>query len=366
MARKAAILLVLLLLALSAAPALAAKPEPLAKKIEKLLADPEVARGFWGIEVVSLSSGKTLYEQNPDKLFTPASNTKLFTTAATFALIGPDFRYKTDVETTGTIDKYGRLTGDLVLVGRGDPNLSGRMLPYVPRGPRQLPPPVVLEQLADELVHKGLKFIDGDVIADDSYFPFQRWAPGWEQDDLVTEYGAPVSALTINDNVVYVRIMPADRPGEKAFVAVEPFADYYRLNNRVITTPPGTGPNKITISRELGSSDVLLWGTIPQDDPGGTQAIAINDPAQFAAQWFRRLLERRGIVVYGRERTHHTEMANLTTFSVTSRAAGTASGGGNSSSTAIQPLVLATHDSLPLAEDLKLINKISQNLHAEL
>jgi D-alanyl-D-alanine carboxypeptidase/D-alanyl-D-alanine-endopeptidase (penicillin-binding protein 4) len=361
MSRKPAIFL--LILALAAAPAFAAKPEPLAKKIAKILADADASRGFWGIEVVSLTSGKTLYEENADKLFTPASNTKLFTTAATFALIGPEFRFKTDVETTGTIDKYGRLTGDLVLVGRGDPNLSGRLFPYATGGPRQLPSPHVLEELADELVKKGLKFVDGDVVADDSYFPAQRWAPGWEQDDLVTEYGAPVSALTINDNVVYVRIMPADRPGEKAFISVEPFADYYRLDNRVVTTPPGTGPNKITINRELGSSDVLIYGTIPQDDPGGTQAIAINDPAEFAAQWFRTLLERRGVVIYGRERTHHTEMANLTTFTVTSRAG---AGGGNFNSPALQPLVLALHESLPLADDLTLINKISQNLHAEL
>jgi D-alanyl-D-alanine carboxypeptidase/D-alanyl-D-alanine-endopeptidase (penicillin-binding protein 4) len=365
MSRKSVLLLLLLVaLALVAAPAFAkSRQDELAKKIEKVLADPETDRGFWGIQIVSLESGKALYEQNPDKLFTPASNTKLFTTAATFALIGPDFRFKTSVETLGTIDRYGRLTGDLVLVGRGDPNLSGRLFPYAPHGPRQLPSPAVLEKLADELVRKGLKFIDGDVVADDSYFPFQRWAPGWEQDDLVTEYGAPVSALTINDNVVYVRIMPADRPGEKAFVAVEPFADYYRVDNRVITTPPGTGPSKITISREPGSSDVLLWGTIPQDDPGGAQAIAVDDPAQFAAQWFRQLLQRRGVVVYGRERTRHTELANLTTFSVTSRAA---AGGGTSSAMTIQPLVLATHESLPLSEDLTLINKISQNLHAEL
>ncbi|MDP9268319.1 MAG: D-alanyl-D-alanine carboxypeptidase/D-alanyl-D-alanine-endopeptidase [Acidobacteriota bacterium] len=361
--RLVALMAVLALLPLAPAPAFAARPDPLARKIEKILADPEVGRGFWGVEVVSLASGKTLYQQNPDKLFTPASNTKLFTTAATFALIGPEFRFKTDVETTGAIDKYGRLTGDLVLVGRGDPNLSGRLFPYAAGGPRQLPASHVLEDLADELVRKGLKFIDGDVVADDSYFPAQRWAPGWEQDDLVTEYGAPVSALTLNDNVVYVRIMPADRPGEKAFIAIEPYADYYRIDNRIATTPPGTGPSKITISREPGSNDVLLWGTIPQDDPGGTQAIAVDDPAQFAAQWFRQLLERRGIVVYGRERTHHTEMANLTTFSVTTRAG---AGGGGGSSSAMQPLVLAVHDSLPLAEDLKLINKISQNLHAEL
>jgi len=89
-----------------------------------VLSAPDLARGFWGIEVTSLSAGKTMYALNPDKLFTPASNTKLFTTAAALALIGPDYKFRTTVETAGTLDRYGRLNGDLLLVGRGDPNLS--------------------------------------------------------------------------------------------------------------------------------------------------------------------------------------------------------------------------------------------------
>ena len=107
------------------------KRKPLDKRIAAMLADPDLARGFWGIEVVSLSTGKVLYAQNADKLFTPASNTKLFTTAAALALIGPDYTFSTTVETNGSLDKHGRLTGDLVLVGRGDPNLSGRELPIL-------------------------------------------------------------------------------------------------------------------------------------------------------------------------------------------------------------------------------------------
>src|SRR5215470_16969717 len=100
------------------------------KKIEKILDQPDLARGFWGIEITSVQSGKVLCSINGDKLFTPASNTKLFTTAAALALIGPDYKFRTTVETSGSLDKYGRLTGDLILVGRGDPNLSGRELPY--------------------------------------------------------------------------------------------------------------------------------------------------------------------------------------------------------------------------------------------
>src|SRR5579864_9471591 len=94
----------------------------LKKQVETILSQPDLARGFWGIEITSLDSGKVLYSNNPDKLFTPASNTKLFTTAAALALIGPDYKFRTTLETNGSLDKYGRLTGDLVLVGRGDPN----------------------------------------------------------------------------------------------------------------------------------------------------------------------------------------------------------------------------------------------------
>src|SRR5450631_760633 len=186
-----------------AVPLHAAPRRSVATRIDAILAETDLVRGFWGIEVVSLSTGKVLYEHNSDKLFTPASNTKLFTTAAALALIGPDYKFRTTVETTGTLDRYGRLNGDLVLVGHGDPNLSGRELPYDLRTQRNDDPIQALEALADALVQKGVKFIDGDIVADDSYFAFERYAEGWSQDDLVWADGAPVSALTVNDNVVF-------------------------------------------------------------------------------------------------------------------------------------------------------------------
>ena len=270
--RQRRALSLLFVLLLSVTQLSAADKKSLSARIDHVLSDPEVARGFWGIDIVSLSSGKTLYSRNEDKLFTPASNTKLFTTAAALALIGPDYRFHTTVETTGVLDKYGRLTGDLVLVGRGDPNLSGRTLPYAIKTERSPLPIKVLQDLADELVKKGLKFIDGDVVADDSYFAFERYGEGWSQDDLVWGDGAPVSALTINDNVIFVNILPADRAGDRAFVNITPFADYYQIDNRIITTPQGTGPRKIFINREPGSRQLTLWGNVPLDDPGGQRS----------------------------------------------------------------------------------------------
>src|SRR4051812_31394843 len=163
MSRHRSLHLALILLLVAQAAGAAHKPAPrtLGSRIDALLADSEVARGFWGVAIVDLTRGKTLYARNADKLFTPASNTKLFTTAATMALIGPDYRFRTTVETTGTLDRYGRLTGDLVLVGRGDPNLSGRTLPYNLRTERTLPAIRVLEDLANSVVQAGLKFVDG-------------------------------------------------------------------------------------------------------------------------------------------------------------------------------------------------------------
>ncbi len=364
-------LAIFLFLALIASPAAArhnqaagdAASAKLQHDIGIILADLEAARGFWGIYAASLDDGKPLYALNQDKLFTPASNTKLFTTAAVLGLIGPDYRFKTTVEAMGSLDKYGRLNSDLVLIGRGDPNLSGRSLPYNLHTERKAPPIQVLQDLADQLVQRGVKYVDGDIVADDSYYVFERYGEGWSQDDLAREWGAPVSALTINDNVIFVEIKPADHPGERAFMNVTPFPEYYKIDNRVMTTPQGTGARNVSINREPGSNLLTFWGTLPQDDPGFGEALAIDDPADFCARLFRELLEERGITVYGRARTHHTELASTQTFTVTSLA----SGGGDASRPPVPaPLVLASYQSQPVVEDLQVINKVSQNVHAEL
>jgi len=215
-------------------------------------------------------------------------------------------------------------------------------------------------------VQRGVKFIDGDVVGDDSYFAFERYGEGWSQEDMRYEWGAPVSALTINDNLILVSVMPGDHSGDKAFMNVTPFPDYYRFDNRIMTTPAGTGPRIVSILREPGAKQLTLWGTIPADDPGFHESLAIDDPADFAARLFRRMLEERGITIYGRARAKHLELANLSTFTVTATAQ---SGGGDiprNGPRTIPSLVLGTYKSQPLAQDLPIVNKDSQNLHAEL
>lgn len=355
--------LICLILWVGSLSSFAARHKDLTKRVDAILARTDVARGFWGVEIEELDTGEVVYSHEADRLYAPASNTKLFTTAATLALIGPDYRIRTTVESATAPDKYGRLSGDLVLVGRGDANLSGRTLPYNLKTQRPLSPAHVLEEIADQVVAHGVKVIDGDIVADDSFFVYERYGEGWSQDDLVWEWGAPVSALAINDNVVYVNILPAERVGERAFVGIAPFAEYYHIENRVLTTPAGSGPRKVFIQRQPGSNRLEIWGHIPLDDAGVGEALAIEEPAEFCARLLWELLAKRGVVMYGRTRAHHTAMASLGTFTVTTNAPW---GGGVEPPPLPQTaVVLAEHNSLPLGVDIRVINKVSQNLHAE-
>ncbi len=356
-----------------------ARTKALVERINALLMQPDAARAFWGIEISSLTNTRPVYEQNADKLFMPASNAKLFTTVTALALLGPDYRYHTTVEATGKLDKQGELHGDLKLVGRGDPNLSGRVLPYMQKTERRAPHLLLLEQLADQVVEKGVRQIDGDIIGDDSYFAFERYPEGWAQDDLTWEYGAGVSALTVNDNVLFISFLPGASVGEKARIQFDPDIPYYEVNNLVTTTAVASGPRKISIDRQPGARLLTIWGTVPLDDTGHNDALAIEDPADFAARAFGAMLARRGVVIKGKERVAHAYLADLpppVVEAVKNESAAATPGGGpepritlnraSAPNNETSNLVLASHDSGPLIEDLQVINKISQNLHAEI
>src|SRR3954470_2691093 len=301
MARKCAIL-VLLFAVIGSAQSTRTQSDPpaLARRIDSLLASPELQRNLWGVQAVSLTDGKILYQHNADRLLQPASNTKLFTTAAALALIGPDYKFQTTVEAGAPPDSKGRLAGDIYLVGRGDPNLSARVLPFKDKTELQGSTTQVLEDLADQVVKSGVKQVDGDVIGDDTYFVWE-FPDGWTRDDLQWDYGAPVSALTVNDNSVFLDIAPGDKIGDKAAIKLDPASDYFQINNRVVTSAPGT-KKEIGIHRDPGSKRIELWGEIPLDSKTEGEEIAVEDPAEFAAQIFRTLLIKRGIAVMGTAR----------------------------------------------------------------
>lgn len=336
----------------------------LASQIDALLALPEAARAHWGISVTTLD-GQMVYEHNAGQLFTPASNAKLFTTAAALALLGPQYRFRTTVESTVSPDQEGTISGDLRLVGRGDPNLSGRILPYALKTQRAPPHLRLLDEMAGQVAKLGVRLVLGDLVADDSYFLREKYGAGWSYDDLMWEYGAPASALTVNDNEVFLTAQPGLRRGESALISIDPAVDYYVIQNGVTTSAGGT-KRDLGIDREPGSKVLKLWGTIPLDDKGQSVALSIEDPADFAGRAFRQMLEAHGVTIRGQTRLRHLAVEELPPFTPNRL------GGPDLPVEPTTPVpveatyVLAEHQSNPLIDDLTVINKVSQNLHGEL
>ncbi len=327
----------------------------LPENIDRLLATATAVRAaYWGIQIVDLATGKTLYELNPDHFFVPASNTKLFTTALALSRLGPDFTFQTRVLSDAPPDADGRV-GDLRLVGGGDPNLSARAIPYR-TGAVTGNPLVAIDDLADQIAAHGVKRVTGDITGDDTWYLWQPYATGWSIDDPQSDDGAPVSALTIHDNAFTLQIRPGAREGDIASLRWNPPIEFYQLDNRVRTAAAGS-PRGIHFSRVPGSLHARLWGSIPLRDRGQDLVLGIEDPARYAALALRRALEERGIVVDGAAIAQHqfpSEVADVT--KAADNSAYSISGGAE----------LARRISAPLLEDLRIADKVSQNLHAEL
>jgi len=261
-------------------------------------------KGSWGILVEDAVTGEVLYARNPDGYFMPASNAKLFTTALALATLGPDYRERTTVASNGTLDEQGVLGGDLILIGRGDANLSNRKFPFGKKEERDGPPEKVMAEFAGTVAARGVKEITGDVIADDSFFQHEKFPSGWLVDDILWSYGAAVSAIAVNDNTFTMDVRPGAREGEPARYDVGLAADFYTTENTVITSPRGA-VEKLALSRDPGSHVMRLSGTIPVDAPARRLTIAIEEPAEYAASLLVRLLEARGIKVNGHPHARH-------------------------------------------------------------
>ena len=331
--------------------------ERFAARAEATLQAGSVGKGDWGILVVDAESGETLFEQNADQYFVPASNLKLFTTAYALSVLGPNYRFHTTLETRGVIAPDGTLSSDLVLVGRGDPNLSNRKHPFTAKEEFEGPPERVLAELADAVVAKGVKSISGDIIGDDSYFPRERYPNGWEIGDMVWQYGAAISAIVVNDNTVTLTLTPGNQPGAPVAASLEPPTSEFRVENNVQTSPAGVKPD-LTLKREPGAGVVYVTGTLPANAPPRKLVLAIEEPALHAAELLRQLLERRGVAVNGQTRARHQACCSSEPFDPQSFSVA-------ASDPPSPPTVLAEHISPPLSDSLKLVNKISQNLHTE-
>lgn len=266
--------------------------EQLRSKIALRLADADVRRGRVGFKIVSLKTGEVIYEQDAEKYFMPASNMKNITVATALERLTPDHRFITSVYADALPASDGTLAGGLRVYGRGDVSISTAFSggSYF-KG---------IDDIADAIIAAGVKRIEGDIIADDTYFKGSAIPSSWEWDDLQWYYGAEVSALPINDNAVSLSVTPGPA-GFQCSVRFEPRSPVYVVTNKCITTEAGT-KRTLGVKKALGRNELEITGTLPVGDTGFRGNVTVSRPAQLFAAYLKERLESKGVTVKGRSR----------------------------------------------------------------
>ncbi len=294
-----------------------------------------LARAHWGVAVYDPSANRWIAAHAADRYFVPASNLKLVVTAVALERLGPDFTWRTSVYGTAPVGGDGVLRGDLVLYGRGDPNLSGRFTDSMT---------AIFEAMADSLAARGVSRVTGRLVADASRWDDEPLRGEWESYDTLWWYAAPVGPLGFNDNAIDFAIRPGAGVGDAPVVEGSPASAFWSLENRALTGPPGA-PRTFDLTREPGTNRVLAYGVLPLDASPRTEYFAVVDPAAWTGAVLQEVLSARGIAVEGPVEVVRDPVASPVARGDT--------------------VALASWTSPPLARVVETINGRSQNWHAE-
>lgn len=313
--------------------------ESLRMRLASHISQQRFGAAAWGVKIASLDSGKTLFEHNAQKYFSPASNAKLYTAALALERLGPDYRIKTSLYSTARPDASGTLKADLIVYGRGDPTMAARL-----NGGDYFKG---IEPLVNKLVDAGVRRIEGDLVGDESFFAGPPFGSGWEWDDLQAYYGAEVSALTIDDNALDLFVKPAERAGMPCRITTGPATSFVTLINRTQTSPKGS-ESRIVVYRPVGENVIYVSGRQPIDSNGYYTSVAVHNPAGLFVSLLKDALIQRGIAITGRTRVIDWKFREVTPIDLN------------------RLVELGAVESMPLADVLREMLKPSQNLYAQL
>lgn len=302
----------------------------LQEQLSSFVSQSRFTNAQWGIEVVSLDSGQTIFEHDANRLMIPASNTKLFTAALALEKLGPEYRITTSCYSTAKPTANGTLDGDLIIYGRGDPTFSDR---FNGKGHE-------LDPLVNAIVATGIKRIEGDLVADDSYFhTSSRHGDGWPKADFHRGYSTSFSAIMAHDNVIGFTLTPGKQPGAPCHL--EANTNFFTFYNQVLTGKLKTAPSVIQSFSEK-QPVVTLTGSLPVNGAPFDNAVAMPNPVLCAMVELKNALARRGITVTGKARVQE------------------------SSPSETNRIELATVQSRPMKEIVHETMKASQNLYAQI
>jgi D-alanyl-D-alanine carboxypeptidase/D-alanyl-D-alanine-endopeptidase (penicillin-binding protein 4) len=334
-----------ILVAVTVAPTLG---QSLADRIDRIMERPEFRHAHFGVSVYSVDGGRMIYELNGEKLFTPASTTKLLTSGALLHLLGPDYRFRTPIYRTGPIIE-GVLDGDLLVVASGDPNLSNRIqsdgtLSFNDNDHAYGGPPVsgdplvVIRRLADQIAAAGIRRVLGRVLVDATLF---------EEGDRELGSGIVLSPMAVNDNIIDLTVYPGAELGAPVRVGRAPLTAYLQLVNHATTGARDTETSLQFTSDDVmpdGSRRVVLSGTVPLGADSTPLPYAVPVPSRFAEFVLTEALEADGVTL-----EHHSPVdVDFDVLSAYHR----------------QSYRVVEHVSPPLTEEVKVILKVSQNMHA--
>lgn len=324
--------------------------DKLKENIEAQLALPHFKHAHWGLLFVDLDSGEKLFEHNADKLFAPASTTKLYSVATALAAFGADHRFQTPVHRRGKLDDAGVLSGDLILVASGDPTLGGRTSDkgeivfadsdhtyanWAPEAELTSPDPLAgLNRLAKDVAAAGIRRVRGDVLIDDRLF---------EKSEGSGSGPGRLTPIMVNDNVLDFTIAPTE-PGQLAKVTWRPESSAYRVDVK-LETVAADGPTETWI-HDLGQGRLQVSGTIPAGKKPLIRIYEVASAASFARSLFIEALGRAGVSVDASPLGDHPSdsLPEKQDYSGLP--------------------VVATLVSPPFLENARLILKVSHNLHA--
>ncbi len=302
----------------------------IAEQLDALLNSSTGQSAIWGVYIHDIENDEPLYSYNADKALTPASNQKVFTTAAALDILGADHRYHTYLYFDGEVDG-SVLRGDLIIRGSGDPTFGSSHF----RGNNPL------RTWARELADMGVTRIEGRVVGDDTVFPYAPYADGWDIAHVIRESFAPPSGgLVYGDNVIRVHLQ-ATQPGQPPRVRGEPDG-YFEIDNRATTSSRGAG-RFASINRRVGQETVTITGSVTRNYRGSVR-LPVADPTSYTLYNMHVALERAGVQVDG-PLVNVAELPEPPSYDT------------------LEPLLV--HRSPPMSEIVNLINKESNNLYAE-